>query len=577
MALLVLVSWALCSGAIVLSGLVPAAMWGGSGQSLLPLVRRSIWWGLLLVLIGLLLVGLRVPLASAPAAIAMAIALMVAAVLAFFALRAWPPQRGGSGGRLPWLVVGVLALAAVALALAALGPVTNYDSGLYHLGAIRYAADFATIPGLANVYFPFGYGNSLFSLAAFLGNGPWGHDGYRLANGLILILVGVDLSLRLLQRRWSAGTYVLLVAAVFAFVPMLRLADYWVTSPSQDSSVLAVTLVSGAYLVDGVSRRTRQGWQADAAVAMVTAAILLTMRPLMAVYAAVVVVSLMYLLIRGRGVRWYSWLVLLAVGLGTLGVQAWRDRILSGWLMYPLDVFAFEVPWRAPAATVETAATLWAARDPQMEQSWQTASGFGWIGTWLSRLPTQWETYLLLVLALLTILLLIVTRHRRANNRLLLLCMIPAALTVLVWFIATPPSYRFAWGPLILLGAIPAGWSLKAMGSHASWRRSTAVFSAAALLLGVLASLASTWSFMQDEATARTSIRQWKFGPVAIDYAVSPLPQPETQPIGKNGDLLLAYPVGTDQCWLVFPMCTGAIPNSIRWITTDVIQDGFTQ
>ena len=58
-----------------------------------------------------------------------------------------------------------LAAAVVYLAVAALGPVTNYDSGLYHLGAIRYAADFATIPGLANLYFPFGYGNAEFPLA----------------------------------------------------------------------------------------------------------------------------------------------------------------------------------------------------------------------------------------------------------------------------------------------------------------------------------------------------------------------------------------------------------------------------
>ena len=41
------------------------------------------------------------------------------------------PEAGG------WVLIATLGLAAVYLAIAALGPVTNYSSGLYHLGAIR--------------------------------------------------------------------------------------------------------------------------------------------------------------------------------------------------------------------------------------------------------------------------------------------------------------------------------------------------------------------------------------------------------------------------------------------------------
>ena len=85
-----------------------------------------------------------------------------------------------------WILLGSLAVAVMYLAAAALGPVTNYDSWLYHLGAIKYAGDFATIPGLSNLYFPFGYNTSLYPLGAFLGNGPWAGGGYRLANGLIV-------------------------------------------------------------------------------------------------------------------------------------------------------------------------------------------------------------------------------------------------------------------------------------------------------------------------------------------------------------------------------------------------------
>ncbi|MEY3799028.1 MAG: hypothetical protein RLZZ406_329 [Pseudomonadota bacterium] len=35
-------------------------------------------------------------------------------------------------------------------------------------------------------------------IGAFLGNGPWEGDGYRLINGLLMMLMATDLALRLL-------------------------------------------------------------------------------------------------------------------------------------------------------------------------------------------------------------------------------------------------------------------------------------------------------------------------------------------------------------------------------------------
>lgn len=582
MTLLVLASWALCVAAICLAGLAAAALWSRGSMPLLTLLRSALWWGLLLVLIALLALGIRVPLASAPAAAAMAVGLGVAGVLAFLALRTWPPRTIGPARRSPrlaWLLIATLGLAVLAWAFAALGPVTNYDSGLYHLGAIHYSADYAAIPGIANLYFPFGYGNSLFSLAAFLSNGPWGLEGFRLANGLVLALVALDLSLRVLQRRWSVGTYVLMVAVAFAFLPMLRLADYWVTSPSQDSSVLAVTVVSGAYLADAIARagRRTRGWPSDAAVAIVTSVILVSMRPLMGVYAAVVILILAVLLLRRARVRWYAWAALAATAVAAVCVQAWRDRILSGWLLYPLDVLSFDVPWRAPAATLETAATLWSARDPGMAADWQTASGYAWVSAWIGRLPQQWETYLLAVLGVATVILLITSARVRRENRLMLLAMAAPALTVVVWFIATPPSFRFAWGPLLLLGAIPAGWSLHALGSRVTWRRALVAGTALMVLCGVGSFAVQAVHVGKTSEGARTSPRTWQLGPVTVDYMVSPVPVPVTEPITREGGVEFRYPQGTDQCWREFPLCTGSVPNSLRWRTPMVIQDGFAQ
>lgn len=100
-----------------------------------------------------------------------------------------------------WAVALAAGLVTAYLAAAALGPVTNYDSGLYHLGAISYAGDYATIPGLADIYQAFGYNTSEFPFAAFLGNGPWDGQGFRMASGLIVTVMSADLVLRFAARR----------------------------------------------------------------------------------------------------------------------------------------------------------------------------------------------------------------------------------------------------------------------------------------------------------------------------------------------------------------------------------------
>jgi hypothetical protein len=140
----------------------------------------------------------------------------------------------------PWkIALGAVGLAILYFAFAALGPVTNYDSGLYHLGAIRYSTEYSAIPGLANLYFPFGYSNAQVPLAALLSNGPWGFNGFRLLNGFLITLVGFDLFLRVLSgsrvRRFGPGVYVLLVGLVVALIPLIALADFWVASTTQDA------------------------------------------------------------------------------------------------------------------------------------------------------------------------------------------------------------------------------------------------------------------------------------------------------------------------------------------------------
>ncbi|MDA3023074.1 MAG: hypothetical protein O2943_10590, partial [Actinomycetota bacterium] len=279
--ILVLVTWFVAVLVIAVMGLAPALV-AARGALNPRSLRSAIWWGLLFAALVILATNIWLPLRSGSAVIVFVIALALLAVLGVWLLRRHPHRRLQLGGYGRWWLLPLfiaIALAVIYLAVAALGPVTNYDTGLYHLGAIKYAGDFATIPGLANLYFPFGYNNALFPLAAFLGNGPWDGDGYRLINGLIMILMATDLVIRLLQRKYSVGTFVLFIGFAAAWVPLIALSDYLVTSPTSDSSVLILTLVAVSYLSDALTGT--KTWQGDAAVAVVIGLLLVSLRPTM--------------------------------------------------------------------------------------------------------------------------------------------------------------------------------------------------------------------------------------------------------------------------------------------------------
>lgn len=590
---LVLVTWTIAIGALVSVGLLPALALDATRRKA-RVLRASMWWGLLVVTVFAYLANLAWPLASAQTAIT------GIAVLAALGIPGWllwirlVPAPNGSyrpvsdrrsdrrlvGNSLLWFALGA---SLVYLAAAALGPVTNFDSGLYHLGAVRYAAQYPTIPGLANLYFPFGYGNAEFPLAAVLGNGPWGGEGFRLLNGLLLTLTVVDLGLRMRARRLSAGTFVLLVGVLAAWVPMVALSDYWVTSPTQDSAVFVLTLVAIAYLVDAIAGGRR--WVADAVTAMVLAMLLVLFRPTMAVFAGSIVVVIGVLARRRRrgfGDAGLARAVALVAAAAVIaGVAATlRDVRLSGWLQYPLSVFAFDVPWVASDPYYNRIATLGYHRDPS--DLWNAAEGWGWVDAWLMRVPTQWETYQFLAMVAVAVVLVVIVRRSTVRGvldhpgwRAMALAMAPILASLVFWWTASPPSFRFAWGLMFGLPAIPIGWSLWLLASRQRATTSAGhrwqVLTAAGVGLPILLVVAFS-ALVRFDRAAIVDQRTWAIG---IPYAVAAVPE---TPVAKRTlptGLAIVSPTQSNQCWATWPMCTPIIEDTVRLRSSD-LRNGFS-
>jgi hypothetical protein len=572
---LVVISWLFFLAAVVLLG-YPLAYLLNLKNHAWATLRSSLWLGSLLAVIAILTIGIFTPLRSATALIAFAILLALGAFTTICLLRSNRHDRSFPSqiNMTDWFLIGALGIALAYLALAAIGPVTNYDSGLYHLGAIKYAGDYATIPGLANLYFPFGYNTSLYPVGAFLGNGPWNGNGFRLANGFLIFLLTLDLALRVTQksrrnRKLSTGTYFLLVATPLTLVPLVSLSDYWVTSPSSDAAVLVITLISVAYLLDTLTKKYTV--ITDASVSFCAAVIAFSLRPTMVIFLVALSLVLLYRLIGVRTPRAVYLLIPALLGVFLLIVQTARDYLLSGWSQYPLSLISFKVPWLSADPVWNRDATLGNARNPA--DIWGSVEGFSWVGPYLSRLPSQWETYFVAALAALVIALLVLNIRwgKPLRWRTILLAQLPIVAGIFTWFFFSPPAFRFGWGVVFSFFFVIAAFPLKTLFENKEFLVGKFFYPAMTLMLVILVGFNLTTRFQADTVTNSNT---WSVGPFSIDYELSPItPMPLVkQELGSG--LVVTAPTESDQCWDNYPLCSPIVIPSLS-LRDQGLQEGF--
>lgn len=551
-------------------------------------VRVALWLGLAVATLTILLVHLVWPLRGG-AALVVGGAITVAALGAWLLVRlrrAPVTADGPAFVRAWWVAVPVVALALLAFVVAhlAFGPVTNYDTGLYHLNAIQYAQDYPTIHGLANLHTRLGTNVSAFDVAAFLANTPWGDDAFRLVVGLFLLVVSVDVALRVVDGRTGAwrrpGTYLLLVALAVAVPGAMAAADYRVTSPSPDTVALALTLAAGAYLLDALVTR-EAAW---AGVSITVAALAASVRTqLWVMFGATVVVLLVAWLLDRRRQTWSGSRSVVVTG-GVLAglmlvVMMVRDTLLSGWLLFPATYLPMPVSWRVPqeAATSTRDWILSWARDASASPD-QTLTSWYWFGSWLRQSVTEWSVAATVGLLGLALLVWLAARGRRSTStdsgwRVLLLALAPAVLTVLVWF-WTAPDPRFAWGAILLVGAIPAALALTRLADDADASGPVPTLAGGLLALAVVPLAVGGLITITGAPGDSYGFRTYSFGPLPVVASVASLPVPQTTSFALADGHAVLNPVDTDQCWATFPACTPYQDQTLRFLG-DTVADGF--
>jgi hypothetical protein len=95
----------------------------------------------------------------------------------------------------------------------------------------------------------------------------------------------------------------------------------------------------------------------------------------------------------------------------------------------------------------------------------------------------------------------------------------------------------------------------------------------AAVLPAALAGIANVGNTFADDWQSRT----YSFGPVDVVAAVNPVPVPAVEDIVLDSGAVVQHPVGSDQCWNVFPLCRPTTETMLRFLgpsLTDGIVSG---
>ena len=442
------------------------------GRSFLASVK-GMWIQLGITWAAVLATSLIFPLRSA-AGVASALLLASAPAVVMWI------RRGRSGPDVPWRVwmnpralVGIsfILLVSVLLALQVPGPVSAFDSGLYHLATISQSLDFGSLLGAGNLYPPYAYHNGLFPFAGFLSAVTGTDQGFRLVNGVLLLMALTDLCSRWVKGSRTPGTYVLALGLVTVAVFTLPLGDFWFVSPTPDTAVFILYVVFSAYFVDALASSDAPESNLMLACSLVVGAIAGSTRPL---YLLPLAVAVGVVLFHRRGSLAALVRAPIIVGSAILGgvvvvFGLARDVLLSGWLWYPLGLISFPVDWAAPdpEPVRDVALAFNRAGYTGAEYMW-SAEGWDWIPLWFSDyLFTNRVTVLVFVLlGLMAIAGVVLCRMRKARacgGALLILALVPSVATVGVWFFATPPALRFIWGPVFMIPIIVLSWNASAL------------------------------------------------------------------------------------------------------------------
>jgi hypothetical protein len=326
----------------------------------------SIWLGV--IVLGTALLALSLVFALTPLVGVILASVAVAAPLAAQGVR--EELRSLATAADPRMVIAFLAVAA-GVAVFASQPVVWTDTGLYHVGTIRWLSEHGAVEGIGLLHHRFGFGSIWFALAAPFNSGELREHGAALMGGFALLMLATSIAIclsRALRREARAADWLMLAGAP---VLLFSAAYKAYVSANPDIGVNVLTLVAGWTIlvlldrsrapVGGGGPAAANGLELEpppgsrlspgqAAVPLLIGIGATAIKPQAA--PVLLVTVLFFVLVRRRRLRSLAWIAALGIAFGAPWIA--YQFITTGCPAFPLSACA-DVSWSVGSETAQDA------------------------------------------------------------------------------------------------------------------------------------------------------------------------------------------------------------------------------
>ena len=371
---------------------------------------------------------------------------------------------------IPFISFCFLILAAW-IASKAMLPPTNYDSGLYHLTAIRWINSYPIMPGLGNLHSRLAYNQSFFTYVAALNLYPFFGNGRSIANSFLFIILLGTVFISLYSKFSKRGVFTkhpfnyapdLFIIPVIAF---LAIEPNGLSSPTPDlaSTILQIVifLELSHCISDWREGLKDQNYRAFVIVILAATSITIKLSNLVFALCSIGIVLVYIWKTAPLQIRSIVRIVLPAVII--ISVWMLRGYILSGTPLFPSLLGYIPFEWAMPRASVITEANWivsWARQPNAFPAS--VLANWNWFRPWLQRIsqeivgvvyPFLVSIALLCLTGILEILLYL--RKRSKPGFLENIICLPIFLGLIYWFLAAPdPRFANAIFWLLPIGSV---------------------------------------------------------------------------------------------------------------------------
>ena len=419
-------------------------------------IIAAVWLGVVVLSISLLATSLVLPLSSLVGGV-ITVSISLFSLLSqrtrsqMIALKSLLP---------PNLILGFFTLE-FAIATLTTRPVTWFDTGLYHYGAIQWLSEFGAVPGIALLRINFGYTSSWFALAAPLNAEIFDSRVSAVTNGFAFVIAMLHFLISLghsFTSKAQLGDWLVVIFSLMV-MPLIFTANMMsqiLVSPSPDFPVIFFTEVVAWSILIVSNRRTPSLYEVvnpivdgGQIIPLILSAgavtIKLTTLPLLFIS------SLFYIFGRGFNVR--RVLIGSVTSILLLSPMFAFGIVTSGCPLYPSSFLCLDLPWSLTAQESETVA--------EMTRGWGTwygspppnaISGLWLLWQWFSSIKSNKVITLLIVISTLSAIPIVRTlTTSRISGQLWVLALGVLGITFMM---LQSPHLRFGLGYLVLLPAL---------------------------------------------------------------------------------------------------------------------------